>query len=191
MLTVVSCSVTVAYFGFGTWLPSLLAARGVEVAKSLAYTAVIGLSYPLAPLLFSFFADRVERKWQIVAGAGLVSASGLLFAAQSSAAGWLSFGLLVAIGGHLTSCATHTYRSELFPAPVRGRAIGFVYAIDRLAAAFNSYVVGFILIAVGSSGVLLFIACMALIAMLAAAWAGPKVRGLATEEIQGAGQQRA
>ena len=56
------------FFGFSVWLPSLLHARGVEVTKSLAYSALIALTYPLAPFLLSFFADRIERKWQIVAG---------------------------------------------------------------------------------------------------------------------------
>ena len=176
MLMVVSSSITIAYFGFGTWLPSLLVARGVEVTKSLIYTAAIGLSYPVTPLLFSLVADRFERKWQIVAGSALVVVAGLLFAVQTSAAGWITLGLLVTIGGHLTSCATHTYRSELYPTALRARGIGVVYSIDRLAAAFNNYLVGFILIQGGATGVLIFVAAMASVAMVAVALFGPRVR---------------
>ena len=152
MIMVASCAGTMAYFGFNNWLPSLLEARGVEITKSLAYTAVIAFTFPLAPALFSFFADRIERKWQIVAGAALTAAAGLGFAFQNAAAGWLLFGGLISISNNLQSYALHTYRSELFPSGVRGRAIGLVYAIDRLTAAFNGYLIGFIFVKGGSGG---------------------------------------
>jgi putative MFS transporter len=166
-------------------------ARGVEVTKSLVYTAIIALSYPVAPLAFSLFADRVERKWQIVAGSSVVVIAGLLFAVQMTVAGWLIFGLLVTIGGHLTSTATHTYRSELYPTGLRARGIGVVYSIDRLAAAFNSYLIGFILVGGGPTAVLICIAVMSSVAVLTVAIAGPRVRGLASEAIRNRGSRQA
>jgi putative MFS transporter len=172
MLMIVSCAATIAFFGFSVWLPSLLVARGVGVTKSLVYTAIIALSYPIAPFAFSLFADRVERKWQIAAGSTVVVIAGLLFAAQTT------------VGGHLTSTATHTYRSELYPTSLRARGIGVVYSIDRLAAAFNSYLIGFILVGGGPTAVLVFIAVMSSIVVLAVAIAGPRVRGLASEAIR-------
>jgi putative MFS transporter len=184
MLVVVSCATTVAFFGFSNWLPSLLEARGVEVTKSLAYTALIGVLYPLAPFLFSFFADRSERRWQIFAGAALTVVAGLLFIAQTAAAGWIACGLAITVGGNLTSFGTHTYRSELFPTSLRARGIGLVYSIDRLAAAFNSYLIGFILVQAGVSGVLTFIAGMSVVAMIVVGLYGPPTRGLATEAIR-------
>jgi MFS transporter, putative metabolite:H+ symporter len=184
MLLVVSCATTVAFFGFSNWLPSLLEARGVEVTKSLAYTALIGLAYPVGPFFFSFFADRSERKWQILAGAGLTVVGGLLFAAQTAVAGWLVCGLAITVGGNLASYGTHTYRSELFPTGVRARGIGFVYSIDRLVAAFNNYLIGFILVYAGVTGVLVFIAAASSVAMFAVSLFGPRTRGLATEAIR-------
>ena len=184
MLMIVSCTATISFFGFSVWLPSLLVARGVGVTRSLVYTAFIALSYPIAPFAFSLFADRVERKWQIAAGSIVVVIAGLLFAAQTTVAGWLIFGLLVTVGGHLTSTATHTYRSELYPTSLRARGIGVVYSIDRLAAAFNSYLIGFILVGGGPTAVLVFIAVMSSIVVLTVAIAGPRVRGLASEAIR-------
>lgn len=184
LLAVVSCATTMAYFGFGNWLPALLQARGVDVTKSLAYTAVIGLSYPVTPFLISFFADRSERKWQILGGAGVIVIAGLLFAAQASITGWVLCGLAVTIGNNVTSYATHTYRSELFPTSVRARGIGFVYAVDRLTAAFNSYLIASILVRGGVSGVLIFIASVSVVAMFAVGLFGPRTRGVATEAIR-------
>ena len=184
MLVIVSCATTVAFFGFSNWLPTLLEARGVGVSKSLAYTAIVGLSYPLAPFLFSFFADRVERKWQVLIGAGVTAAAGLLFVAQTGVVGWIVCSLVITLGNNLTSYGTHTYRSELFPTSLRARGIGFVYSIDRLTAAFNSYLIGFILVQAGVSGVLVFIAGASAVAMLVIALFGPLTLGLATEAIR-------
>lgn len=184
MLLTVSCATTIAFFGFSVWLPSLLQARGVDVTKSLAYSALIAFTYPLAPFLFSFFADRIERKWQIIAGSSLIVVAGLLFAAQTAIPGWIICGFLVTLGSILTSYGTHTYRSELFPTSVRARGIGFVYSIDRLTAAFNSYLIGFILVTGGVSLVLGFIAAVSLLSIIVAALFGPKTRGLAVEAIR-------
>jgi putative MFS transporter len=184
MLIAVSCATTIAYFGFSNWLPSLLEARGVTVTKSLAYTALIGLSYPLTPFIVSFFADKFERKWQIIAGAGLTVTAGLLFAAQMRVTGWIVCGLIITVGNNLTAYGTHTYRSELFPTRLRARGIGLVYSIDRLTAAFNSYLIGFILVQAGVSGVLFCIAGVSVFAMVVVALFGPRSRGLATEAIR-------
>src|SRR5450631_512106 len=119
VLLVGSCAITVAYFGFSNWLPSLLQSRGVEVTKSLLYTALITLSYPLVPFLFSFFADRIERKWQIVLGTGITVAAGLLFAVQTTVPGWIIFGFIITVANNLAGYSSHTYRSELFPTSVR------------------------------------------------------------------------
>jgi putative MFS transporter len=145
---------------------------------------VIALSYPLVPFFFSSFADRFERKWQILAGAGVTAAAGLLFIAQTAAAGWIACSLVIAVGSNLAGYSSHTYRSELFPTSVRARGIGLVYSIDRLTAAFNSYLIGFILVQAGVFGVLTFIAGVSVVAICVVALFGPRTRGLATEAIR-------
>src|ERR1700681_2715764 len=60
---------TIGYFGFSNWLPTLLVSQGIELGKSLGYTAVLALVPPIAPLAFSLFVDKLERKWMVAAGA--------------------------------------------------------------------------------------------------------------------------
>ena len=186
MLIIVSCATTIAYFGFGNWLPSLLEARGIDVTRSLGYTALIGLSYPITPFVISFFADRYERKWQIIGGALVVVVAGLLFARQTSALGWIVCGLAITMGNNVTAYATHTYRSELFPTSLRARGIGVVYSIDRIAAALNSYLIGFILVEGGVSGVIAAIAGAEILAMVIVGRFGPRTTGLALDQVAAA-----
>jgi putative MFS transporter len=185
MISLASSAGTIAYFGFGSWLPSLLQAQGFTVTKSLAYTAATALAQPLAPFIFLFFADRLERKWQIIIGATLSAIFGLVFTHQSTALGFIGCGVAISAANNLLSAAMHTYRGELFPTRVRGRAIGFVYAIDRLVAAFNSYAVGYVLLVLHVPGVFAFLTGALVVCALTVGLGGPRTTGRSVEEIAG------
>jgi putative MFS transporter len=177
---------TIGYFGFANWLPTLLVSQGIEIGKSLAYSAVLALVPPAAPLVFSVFVDRVERKWLVAAGALLAAAAGLLmsrFTQHSNFALFTAIGAAVAIGNSLMSLSYHTYQSELFPTPMRARAVGFVYSFSRLSAIFSSYIIAATLDRAGSVGVFVLISAAMLVVALSVGLFGPRTRGLALEEI--------
>ena len=83
---------------------------------------------------------------------------------------------MVTVGNILSAYANHTYRAELFPTPPRGRAIGIIYSLDRLAAAFSSYLIGFILVAGGVTGLLVCVAAFSILIMAVGALWGPRTR---------------
>jgi putative MFS transporter len=183
-MLVASCAISISFFGFSNWLPSLLAAKGVELSKSLLYSSLVAFSYPIAPFIFSFFADRFERKSQIVVGGAIVTAAGLAFAGQTGFAGWTIFGILITFGGNLSSYGMHTYRAEQFPTGLRARAVGIIYSADRLATAFSSYVIGFILVEGGVTGVIAFVTISAIVGMAAVGVFGPKTLGVSSDAVR-------
>jgi len=186
VLTVFHVFQTIGYFGFANWLPTLLVSPGIEIGKSLAYSAVLALVPPAAPLVFSFFVDKVERKWLVAAGALLAAAAGLLmsrFTQNSNFALFTVIGAGVALGNSLMSLSYHTYQSELFPTPMRARAVGFVYSFSRLSAIFSSYIIAATLDRAGSVGVFALISAAMLVVALSVGLFGPKTRGLALEQI--------
>lgn len=65
MLVVMNFFQAIGFFGFGNWLPALLSGKGASVTHSLLYAFFITLAYPLGSLLCSFYADKMENKWQI------------------------------------------------------------------------------------------------------------------------------
>jgi putative MFS transporter len=174
---------TVGFYGFSNWLPSVLEARGVNLKNSFGYSACIALAYPLAPLVFYRVADKVERKWQVVAGALGAAAFGMLFAFQSTAALWIVFGILVTVSNNLMSYGYHAYQSELFPTRVRARAVGFVYSFSRLSAVLSSYLIAFLLQTGGVVSVFVLISgALVLVAVIIGVF-GPSTRGRALEAI--------
>jgi putative MFS transporter len=177
---------TIGYFGFSNWLPTLLVSQGIELGKSLAYSAVIALVPPIAPLAFSLFVDRVERKWMVAAGALLAAVAGLLLARITQHSDFLLFTVIgagVAIGNSLMSLSYHTYQSELFPTPMRARAVGFVYSFSRLSAIFSSYIIAATLDRAGSVGVFVLISTAMVVVALIVGLFRPRTRGLALEQI--------
>jgi MFS transporter, putative metabolite:H+ symporter len=183
MLVVFNFFQTIGFYGFGNWVPAIMASKGASVTHSLQYSAIIALMYPVGPLLCTVIADRFERKWQIVGAAIGTALFGLLFAQLSSAA-WLIFlGMLITLSNNLLSYSFHAYQAELFPTRIRARAVGFVYSWSRLSTIFTSFMIAFFLETFGPKGVFAFIAASMLIVVLSIGVFGPRTRGLALEEI--------
>jgi putative MFS transporter len=151
----------------------------------LLYSALIGFSYPLSPLIASLFSDRLERKWQIATTGLLVVLFGQLFARQQSPRIWILLGVLLTLASEMNSTAVHTYRAELFPTHIRAKAIGFIYSFSRLSSALSHFVIGFMLLKTGVQGVFVFLALvMAMSIVVIIVW-GPRTLGRSLDEIEG------
>jgi MFS transporter, putative metabolite:H+ symporter len=173
----------IGYYGFASWVPTLLLAEGVNVTQSLRYTFVMALASPLGPLVGMAFADVFERKWQIAWSALSIAICGLLFAQQRTAAGVVLFGVLITLSSNWMSFSYHTYQSELYPTRIRARAVGFVYSWSRLSTVFSSFVIALFLRNYGTAGVFVFIACSMLMVFALIGGLGPRTTRRRLEEI--------
>jgi len=183
MLMVFHLAQTIGYYGFASWVPTLLVAAGIHTTASLQYSFIIAIFAPVGPLLAYGIADKFERKWQIVWSAICIGGFGLLFARQNQP-GWLILlGVMVTCSNNWMSVAFHAYQAELFPTPVRAQAVGFVYSWSRFSAIFTSLMIGFFLQHYGTRGVFALIAAAMLTVMLAVGIFGPRTNGLALETI--------
>jgi putative MFS transporter len=183
MLVVFNFFQTVGYYGFASWVPTLIIAAGITTTLSLQYSFVIALAAPLGPLLAFGIADRFERKWQIVTSAICIAIFGLLFAQQKDPVWIVACGVMLTCSNNWMSFAFHAYQAELFPTRVRAQAVGFVYSWSRLSAIFSSFLIGFFLRDFGVAGVFGFIAVSMLVVVFAIGIFGPRTRGLTLEDI--------
>ena len=183
VMSVFNAMQTIAFYGFGSWVPTLLIANGVHVTLSLKYAFIIALANPMGPLLAFGVADRLERKWQIVAAGVMTGCGILLFAWQSDAALVILFGVLVTLANNWLSFTFHGYQAELFPTRIRARAVGFVYSWSRVSAALAGLLIGFFLREGGTMAVALFIgAAMAIMVLVVGMW-GPPTLNRRLEDI--------
>jgi MFS transporter, putative metabolite:H+ symporter len=175
----------IGFYGFASWVPTLLLAQGVGVTQSLRYTFVMALASPLGPLLGLAFADVFERKWQIAWSAFAIAVWGLLFAQQRTAVGVISLGVLITLSSNWMSFSYHAYQSELYPTRIRTRAVGFVYSWSRLSTVFSSFLIAFFLRNYGTTGVFILIACSMVVVFVLIGGLGPETTRRRLEEIAG------
>jgi putative MFS transporter len=186
ILSVFNFFQTFGYYGFAAWVPTLLIAKGITITASLLYSFIIAIANPIGPLLGTLIADKMERKWQVCAGAIGIGVFGMLFANASGASMLIALGVLVTLCNNWMSFSFHGYQSELFPTRIRSRAVGFVYSWSRLSAALSGLVVAYLLNLGGVNAVFTFIAFAMLVVVISIGAFGPRTRGLALEAISSA-----
>ena len=183
MLSIFNAAQVIGFYGFNSWLPTLLGARGVDVTRGLEYAFIIAVSQPAGPLIAALFADRVERKYQIVGGLACMGLAMAGFAKASSPVLLITLGIVFTLAANIMSYAYHGYQAEIFPTRIRSRAVGFVYSWSRLAAAFAGLITGVLLADGGVDAVAGFICGAMVLAMGAIGFFGPATRGIALEQL--------
>jgi putative MFS transporter len=183
MLVVFNIFQAIGFYGFGNWAPSLIAAQGHSVMKSLGYAAAIAVAYPLGPLICAPLADRFERKTLIIAAALTTACLGLAFSGQRTGAAIVGLGVALTISNNLLSFAYHAYQAELYPTRFRAAAVGFVYAWSRLSTVASSFAIAALLAGFGAPGVFIFIAAAMAVVIVAVGLFGPRTAGVALETL--------
>ncbi|MCX4161705.1 MULTISPECIES: MFS transporter [Paraburkholderia] len=173
----------IGFYGFASWVPTLLVAKGVTITHSLLYSFVIAISNPFGPLLGMAIADRIERKTLIVLSALGIAVFGSLFATQTSPAMLMVLGVLITLSGTLLSVGYHAYQTELFPTRIRARAVGFVYSMSRLSAMFSGFMIAFALRHFETTGVFALISASMVMVMVSIGLFGPRTNQLSLDEI--------
>jgi len=174
---------TIGYYGFASWVPTLLIQQGITVTSSLLYASLIALAAPVGPLIGLWVADKWERKHVIIVTSLCILVAGLLFSQVSDMGLIVALGVCMTLASNMLSCTYHAYQAELFPTAVRARAVGFVYSWGRFAAIFSSFMIAAVLRVAGVTGVFWFIGCAMLIIAVAIYLFGPKTKNIAVESI--------
>jgi len=185
MLMVFQFFQTFGFYGFAAWVPTLIAQQiGSDPRESLQYAFIVAIANPFGPLLAMSFADRFERKWQLVGAAICIAVFGMLFSRQTTMPLLILFGVLITLSNNVLSYSFHSYQSELFPTRVRARAVGFTYAFSRISTVFATFIIGFFFVHFdGTTGVFGLIAFAMLMVVLSIGLLGPRTRNIELEKI--------
>jgi putative MFS transporter len=183
MLSLFNFCQTFGVYGFGSWVPVLLFSKGITITHSLLYTMVIAFATPLGAIGAMTFAERLERKWQLVGCALVVAAAGLLFGQAREPAMILICGSAVTIANNWLIGIFHTYQAELYPTRIRARAVGFVFSWSRVSSIFVGFWVAALLKHSGVTAVFVLISSAMLVIVVMVGLLGPKTNGVRLEEL--------
>ncbi|EPZ43583.1 MFS transporter [Alicyclobacillus acidoterrestris] len=183
MLYVFHILQSIGYYGFGTLVPIVLAAKGYTVTHSLEYTAISFIGYPIGSLISLPIIERVERKWLIVGAAFCMALFGILFGMSTSSATIMLCGFLYTLVSNVFSNAYHVFQAEIFPTSIRATATGSAYSLSRLMSGLMPFILLPILKQDGATAMFCIVAVVMVIIMLNIGLLGPKTTGVAMERV--------
>ena len=195
MVWVLWFALTFAYYGFFTWIPSLLVRLGFDVTKSFDYSLIIYLAQVPGYYSAAFVSEKIDRKWTItvyLAGGALAA---LLLANARDGTSITATGALLSFFMNGTYAAVYSYTPEVYPTAFRTTGTGIASAVGRIGGIAAPLVIGFTFGAIGFGGV--FSLTTAVLALAAVAvlifgvsTAGKTLEQIAAEELGAGAPQR-
>lgn len=183
MLWIFQILQTIGYYGFGSLVPIVLAAKGYTVTSSLEFVTLSFIGYPLGSLLSIGIIDKIDRKWLIVLSSLGMSVFGLLFGLSDSSAAIITFGFLYTTISNIFSNSFHTYQAEIFPTQIRATAAGYAYSLSRLTSGLMPFVMVPVLRLYGATAMFGIVATAMVLIMITIAALGPKTTGKPLEVV--------
>jgi MFS transporter, putative metabolite:H+ symporter len=187
MLCVFHVFQTVGYYGFGTLVPLVLAAKGYSVVTSLTFTTLTFLGYPIGSAISLPLIERVDRRWLIVGSASLMSVLGLSLGYSSSSTWIVALGFLYTAVSNVFSNGLHVFQVEIFPTSVRATAAGMTYGLSRISSGAMPFVLLPVLEKWGAGPMFAVVAGALWIVIADVAFFAPSTTGRSLEEVNALG----
>jgi MFS transporter, putative metabolite:H+ symporter len=164
---------TLGFYGFMSWVPTLLVARDVSLVQTLAWSSAMHLGAVPGALIGAAISDRWQRKWWIVIIALAVAICGLAYGLTDLTDVVVIFGFSVVLLIHAFAALLYSYTAECYPTEIRSSGTGLTYGIGRLANVFGPLVVSLLFQHYGYVSVFLYIAACWMTVSITVALFGP------------------
>jgi putative MFS transporter len=175
---------TLGFYGFVSWVPTLLAAHGLGLAQSLTFSALTTIGAVPGALLAWPISDRFRRRTPIVIVSLLIAVCGVAYGLSFNAVAIVVFGFLVSFFIQTIAALLYAYTPELYPTSMRNTGSGFAYGVGRLANMFGPLIVAAIYGSAGYLSVFVYIAACWVVVAVTVGFFGPRTGDVALETIQ-------
>ena len=158
------------YFAFGafeTFLPLLLASRGVLAVETGIIFAVQVLLVAATKPIFGRLADRADKRIQIVVGLLVTGGSIALFPFASSFPTFLGVSAVFGLGQALSTVATSAYVADIAQKEHIGASMGALSSIMDIGHSTGPLATGVVIVAAGYAWGFLVSTILALVVTLA------------------------
>lgn len=182
-MTVLIALFTVNY-AFVSWIPTFLVRQGHSVSNSLGLTTLMFAGGPLGSLIAFALAERVGRKWGIVAFSLIGMVFGIAYPFAQTPATIIAAGFAITCCIYvLSSFSVASYVPELFPTELRMRGSGLCNTVGRGVNILVPYAVAAVFAGFGIVGVITLIAGTLLLQAVIVATIGVETKHRSLEDI--------
>ncbi|MFD7919963.1 MFS transporter [Streptomyces sp. NPDC059740] len=145
--------ITFAYYGFFSWIPTLLVQQGITVTRSFSFSIVIYLAQIPGYFSAAWLCERIDRKNTIA----------VYLAGSAAAAYWLSqthtptaitlAGAVLSFFLNGTYAGVYSYTPEVFPTFIRATGTGYASGFGRIGSITAPLIIGALATSLGFAGV--------------------------------------
>lgn len=183
MLWILWFSIVFAYYGFFTWLPTLLYNQGYEISKSFLFSIIIYLAQIPGYFSAAYLNDIIGRKKVIVAYLGLGALAALLLSQSHTATMIIISGFLMSLFMTGTFSALYAYTPEQYPTIIRSTGTGSASSFGRIGGLLAPIIIGYAYPFIGFVGVFLLSMIVLLVGMLSVLILGNETKSKSLDEI--------
>lgn len=183
MLWILWFAITFSYYGFFTWIPTLLVKQGYTITKSFGYSIIIYIAQIPGYYSAAFISERVGRRWTIVSYLVFGAISAYLLSISHSVTLIVIFGFCLSFFMNGTYAAIYSYTPELLPTSFRSTGMGVASAVGRVGGILAPIVIGFTFAAIGFGGVFGITTLVLALGALTVAVLGINTTGKSLERI--------
>jgi putative MFS transporter len=183
MLWVLWIAITFSYYGFFTWIPTLLVKQGMTTTKSFGYSIIIYLAQIPGYYSAAFISEKLDRKWTIVLYMVLGGGSAYFMSNAGSDASITITGFLLSFFMNGTYAGIYAYTPELYPTAFRTTGMGVASAFGRIGGLSAPIVIGYTFPRIGFGGVFFITTIVLVIGALVVGLLGIGTAGKSLEQI--------
>ncbi|HEX3482203.1 MAG TPA: MFS transporter [Kofleriaceae bacterium] len=183
MLWLLWIAITFSYYGFFTWIPSLLVKQGMTITRSFGYSIIIYLAQIPGYYSAAFVSEKLDRKWTIVVYMVLGGVSAYLLSMARTDTSITTAGVLLSFCMNGTYAGIYAYTPELYPTAFRTTGMGVASAFGRLGGLSAPIIIGNTYDQIGFAGVFGITTVVLVAGALAVAALGIATAGKSLEQI--------
>jgi putative MFS transporter len=183
MLWALWISITFSYYGFFTWIPTLLVKHGLTITKGFAYSIVIYLAQIPGYYSAAFLSEKLDRKWTIILYMLAGALSALMMANARDEKAITLFGFFLSFFMNGTYAGIYAYTPEIYPTAFRATGMGVASAFGRIGGILAPIIIGFAYTGIGFAGVFTITTAVLIAGALTVGVLGIGTTGRTLEEI--------
>jgi putative MFS transporter len=146
-------SITFAYYGFFSWIPTLLVDKGLTVTTSFTYSLFIYLAQIPGYFSAAWVNEKLDRKYTIAIYLGGSAVSALWLSQMTEPALIMTAGIALSFFLNGTYAGVYAYTPEVFPTWLRATGVGLSSAFGRVGSITAPFIIGVFAVQWGFAGV--------------------------------------